>query len=411
MSIPSTMLSHEECQSGFLLNFIFVLDSVGHVFRYPNWRESMPFGLGETYLSHEVPNLFSMGEYYPKLPSYAEFLSDHKYENNLSSLYKFAFETPSTALGDLMSKDALVTLFILVLILRQMKSFLCPLFSSLGRNLARTSHGPEWVSQNDEKIYKFGEYSFRLMYHFGVSVYGIMSFMRAPWWDPAGTADLWRNYPHQPIEPKVVWFYLLQGAYNVDALSSLIQLSFVVKLQNPFGSKNKAIQSPVSIKWSPTCRGDFSEMAVHHLLTNCLVFFSSNFRMTRPGIMVFMVHDISDVPVDMSKLANFMKWKITTIICFVTMVLVWAVTRLGILPFVFFKSVVLESYLVVPGVDTRIYYMVRPLFYALVVGIIALHFFWFHIFLKIGYNLVFKKEIHDLSEHKGGEEQQSKKRR
>lgn len=204
---------------------------------------------------------------------------------------------------------------------------------------------------------------------------------------------------------------MIQSAYNVDAILSLIQLSFVFKIQSPFASKNKTFQSPISVAWSPTCRGDFREMAIHHVITNFLVIGSSSFHLTRPGSMVFLVHDISDVPIDLSKLANFMKWKVTTIICFVTMVIVWAITRLGILPFVIFKSVLTEThlatepYLNVPGIDPRLYYMVRPPFFALFIGIIALHVFWFYMFLQIGYNLVFKNEIHDLSEHKNGEAQ------
>jgi len=368
----------------------------------------MPFGLGETLLSHEIPDGFISANY-PKLPSYADFLSEHKYENNLSNLSKYAFETPSTALGDMTSTDALVTLFILVLILRQIKNVLCPFFSSIGRNLARSTHGAEWESKNEEKIIKFGEYLFRLLYHSAVSVFGLWYFLGKPWYAKGGQTDLWLGYPSHPIETGTTWYYLVQSAYNVDAMASLIQLSFVFKLQNPFSSKTKTIQSPLYIGWSPTCRGDFNEMAIHHVITNLLVIGSSAFRLTRAGSMVFMVHDISDVPVDMSKLANFMKWKIPTIICFVTMVIVWAITRLGILPFVIFKSVLLEDYLTVPGIDVRAYYMIRVHFYVLFVFIISLHVFWFQILIKIGYNLVVKKEIHDLSEHKNGEEQVTKK--
>ena len=402
--MPATNLSHEDCPPGLLLIAISAMNSVANALNKPNWRESMPFGLGQTLFSHEIPEDL-IGSTYTPLTSYADFLSEHKYENNFSNLYKYAFQTESTALGDLLSKDALCTLFILVLILRQIKSFLCPLFSSMGRNLARSTHGEEWEKKNEEKIIKFGEYLFRLLYHFGVSVLGLYLFLGKSWWAEGGQINLWLGYPSQPIEPDMTWYYLIQSAYNVDAMASLIQLSFDINVQSPFGSKTKALQSPISIGWSPTCRGDFNEMAIHHVITNMLVLGSSTYRLQRCGSMVFMVHDISDVPVDMSKLANFMKWKITTIACFVTMVVVWAITRLGILPFVIFKSVVLESHVVVPDIDVRAYYMIRPTFYVLFVAIIALHMFWFHIFIKIGYNLVFKKELHDLSEHKGGEEQ------
>ena len=102
--------------------------------------------------------------------------------------------------------------------------------------------------------------------------------------------------------------------------------------------------------------------------------------------MVFLINDISDVPVDLSKLANFMKWKITTIACFVIMIIVWAITRLGLLPFVVCRSMVFESHNVVPaGIDVLYYYMVRPFLYGVTFGTVFLHVFLFYMFLKIGY--------------------------
>jgi hypothetical protein len=295
----------------------------------------------------------------------------------------------------------------LVLILRQVKSFACPIFCQIGRKLGRSTHGAEWERNNEEKIQKFGEYVFRLFYHSFVSGFGLWYFWNKPWWNDnqGGTRTLWEEYPYQPISNGMIWYYLIQSAYNLDAVASLIQLSFVVKLGNPFVSKGKGPHRLISIEWSPTCRGDFREMAIHHVITNLLVIGSSHFRLTRIGSMVFLVHDISDVPVDLSKLANFMKWKVTTIFCFVSMVITWAVTRLGILPFVIFKSVITESHLTTMGLDVKSYYMWRPFFYVLFSGIIALHIFWFHLFLKIGYALAFKKELHDYTEHKNGEQE------
>ena len=49
---------------------------------------------------------------------------------------------------------------------------------------------------------------------------------------------------------------------------------------------------------------------------------------------------VSDVPVDLSKLANFLKWKVTTVVCFGTMVLTWLYTRLYILPVKIYWTVI-----------------------------------------------------------------------
>lgn len=120
------------------------------------------------------------------------------------------------------------------------------------------------------------------------------------------------------------------------------------------------------------------------------------------------MHDISDVPVDCSKLANFLKYKTATICGFVTMVLVWLVFRLGVLPFYIYKSIFYESYLVMENVD-RIYYECYRYFFIYLVGqIILLHVAWFFMFLNMGWLLVKKGETHDLSEHKAGEVQLEK---
>jgi len=359
-------------------------------------------------LSHDLPPQLS--EFAKNPISYADFIAENKLENNISNLRTFAFDTPSTSLGVLTSNDSLVVLFLLVLILRRIKSIAIPSFSSIGTSLAKSSHGPEWVRNNPEKIHKFGEYVFRLLYHTTVSVYGLWYFFDKPWWDSAkgGTQNLFINYPNQPVETGMIWYYLVQSAYNIDALAHLIEMSFEFKMRSPISKTNK-LRSPIIVGWSPDCRGDFQEMMIHHIITNLLVIGSSHIRCTRIGSMVFMVHDISDIPVDLSKLANFMKWKISTIVCFSTMVIVWAITRLGILPFVIFKGIIDHSELVYTHGDCpkKFHDMNVLPFYALLTAIIALHLVWFTMFIKMGYLLINKGEAHDLSEHKQGEDQSS----
>ena len=176
-------------------------------------------------------------------------------------------------------------------------------------------------------------------------------------------------------------------------MANLLELSFTVSV------------FPPRIAWKKTVRGDFREMFIHHVITNLLVIGSSFFRFTRVGSMVFLVHDISDVPVDLSKLANFLKWKATTATCFASMVLVWCMTRLGALPFVIFRSVIQESWMVcTSGHIEPIYYLhYQPLFVVLIGLLILLHLLWFGMFIQMGWLLISKGEAQDLAEHKKGE--------
>jgi len=358
----------------------------------------------------------------------------------LHNYYNYAFQTNSTSLSDLTHPLALSVLLLLVLTIRTMKKICLPRFSSLGRTLGRAAHGPTWENDNSDRIFKFGEYVYRLCYHSAVSFYGLVYFHDKIWWDNArgGTKHLWMNYPNHPVEPGMAWYYLVQCAYNVDALLSLLELSLVVEWVNPlayssaldFLEKEQVVDeqqrkrqvflmmaksrrqtllwTPLfHIKWSPTIRGDFREMMAHHLVTNTLIFFSSFYRMTRAGSVIFLIHDLSDVPIDLSKLANFVKWKVTTIVCFVIMVLLWIVTRLTFFPFVLCRSILLESheYMVLKGtLDPALHDAYYAPFYFLTGSLVVLHVTWFLILLRIGWTLVSKGETHDYTEHKNGED-------
>lgn len=365
------------------------------------WRKLLPSRLTESgaWFSEQF-RLGPVTALLPKLTTYDEFLEATGSTPSAQSLAQFAFETPSTSLADLTTPSSLLTLFVLVMILRLVKAILLPFFSDLGRKAARHTHGPTWEKTNEIRIVKFGEYVFRLLFHSCISLAGIYYFWDKEWWTAGGTPSLFLKYPHQEIAPGMVWYYLVQSAYNIDAMVSLLEMSFEVQ-PNPNGI------IPATLGWSKSVRGDFREMFIHHVVTNLLIIGSSFFRFTRVGSMVFLVHDISDVPVDLSKLANFLKWKTTTALCFAAMVFVWCLTRLGALPFVIYKSLIYESWMVCQsGVIDPIYYIhYKPFFVVLVGLLIVLHLAWFTMFLQMGWVLVSKGEAHDLSEHKKGEHQ------
>eukprot|EP00581_Thalassiosira_minuscula_P018863 CAMPEP_0183718094 /NCGR_PEP_ID=MMETSP0737-20130205/11439_1 /TAXON_ID=385413 /ORGANISM="Thalassiosira miniscula, Strain CCMP1093" /LENGTH=487 /DNA_ID=CAMNT_0025947583 /DNA_START=101 /DNA_END=1564 /DNA_ORIENTATION=+ len=357
----------------------------------------------------------------------------------LNHYYDYAFQTNSTTLGDLSHPLPLSILLVLVLLIRQIKKIVMPIFSDVGLRFGRAAHGPTWENDNAERISKFGEYVYRLCYHSAVSVYGIWYFRDKIWWDPSrgGTTHLFDGHPNHPVEPGMAWYYLVQCAYNVDALLSLVEMSFIFEFVNPLAyssaldflekehvvderqRKKRVFQhmaksrrqillwTPLfQIKWSPTCRGDFREMMAHHIVTNVLIFVSSYYRFTRIGSMIFLVHDVSDVPIDLSKLANFVKWKVTTIVCFVVMVLMWIICRLAIFPFVICRSAVWESHggmVLVGNLDPAFHDAFYAPFYFLLAALVMLHVTWFLILLRIGWKLIRTGERHDLSEYKNGE--------
>uniref|UniRef100_A0A7S2HMM5 TLC domain-containing protein n=1 Tax=Helicotheca tamesis TaxID=374047 RepID=A0A7S2HMM5_9STRA len=391
----------------------------------PNWRSHLPLGLGKSpdgWLSHKVEGI----DFLEPLLTYPDYLSQQQQEASPSSLWNYSFKTDSTSLGSLDNPTAFAVMILLTLIIRAIKRVMLPIFSAYGRKVGRATHGPSWEKTNEERIMKFGEYVYRLIFHSLISAYGVWYFWDKPWWDSSkgGTKTLFDGFPHDhPVEPGMAWYYLVQAAYNFDALVTIIELSFVFTWRSPLTTNGKEVekvskvsgtmklQSPLSIQWSPTCRGDFQEMFIHHLVTNALVIGSSYLRLTRIGSMVFLVHDISDVPIDASKLANFVKWKKTTAVCFILLLVAWIGARLGIFPFYIYRAVLFESHLVlnaetaVAGTGPTVlqYYCYKFLFVVLIGMLLLLHVAWFIILMKIFFVLVFKGETQDLSEHKDGE--------
>lgn len=402
------MTSHHDYSR--LIDFTFMsLDALFSTLYLPNWRDYVP--LSKEIMERNMPSM-PISSQFPILVSYADFISSPDRAVGFKSMLDFAL-TPTTSLGSVTSRDGTIALLILVLLLRQLKAFLIPRFCDIGRHMGRKTHGEEWEVHNEERIVKFGEYVFRLAYHFSASVFGVYFFLSQPWWDYTkdGARLVFENYPRHEIDVPTTWYYLFQAAYNVEAMMSLIELSFKFQLRSPLDKKAKSIQCPIQVSWSSTVRGDFTEMFVHHVITNLLVIGSSHMRFTRIGCMVFLVHDISDIPVDLSKLANFLKWKITSVLCFISLLIMWIFARLIVLPLYIVKSVFTESHRALSfedgGVHERHYNVMIPVFRILLVGITSLHVFWFAILMRIFLKLLLKGERHDLSEHKHGEDQSS----
>jgi len=403
-----------------------------------DWRSILPEKLrpegGASWFSVTHKQTKTPNQYMPELLSYQDFLdtttdgsnSEGEPPFSLASMKRFAFATSSTSLASVLSWPSLIALVVLVSCIRLIKAMCIPTFSNIARTYCRKTHGPNWEKEkaNEQRILKFGEYVFRLLFHSSISLVAIFLFYDKPWWSSVlkfftsnssvneaaqlmGTKSLYIDYPFQPVDPGMAWYYLVQFAYNAEAMISLLEISFRVEYQPIQNRSNKSWQLPIRIEWSESCRGDFREMFVHHIFTNLLIIGSSFYRLQYAGSMVFLVHDVSDIPVDLSKLANFLKWKTTTTICFVSMCITWLLTRLYILPFIVWRSMIYEAWLVcTDGYLPPMYYnMFQPIFLFGLGFLILLHFFWFTMFIRMGYVLIRKGEAHDLSEHKNGEVQ------
>lgn len=138
-----------------------------------------------------------------------------------------------------------------------------------------------------------------------------------------------------------------------------------------------------------TRRKDFYQMFAHHMITIALLVFSFTCNFSRVGSLTVVVHDIADVPLQLSKLFIYLKWKRSCDTCFAIFAIVWIVTRCIYFPFSIVASTALYAHTIVPM--HPVYYIFNMLLSSLAV----LHYYWTYFILRIIVNTAIKGQIED----------------
>jgi len=124
-------------------------------------------------------------------------------------------------------------------------------------------------------------------------------------------------------------------------------------------------------------RKDFAVMLLHHVATMGLLAWSWLFNFTRWGILVMILHDVSDVVLEASKLCQYMQLEVAKDCGFVIFALTFFVTRLVMFPLYILKPAMFESYPVWGNLVLR-YVLIALL------GVLQLmHVWWFSIIVKM----------------------------
>lgn len=261
---------------------------------------------------------------------------------------------------DATSTTSLAALGMLIVCIRTCRLMLLePFLSGIGTRAAIATKGEKWVCQNPENIDNFADFSFRFLLRCAVTALGLYEFQQSPeWW--YDTRQLWTGYPHHEVSNVVQIQYLLQLAYHLDDL-------FTVLIQ---GKSN---------------RKDYHTMIIHHNVTVLLLFGSTHLRATRIGCIVSTLHAITDVPKDFAKMAKQLEWSMTSRIGLAVLFLSWIGARLLLFPCVYLRSTFVEGYILLNlGMSLRS----LNIFRALLSIISALNLIWFRMMLKLLYRIV-----------------------
>jgi TLC domain len=244
---------------------------------------------------------------------------------------------------------------------------------------------------------KWQEQSWQLVIHVFASLLGWYILSKQTWWSDG--ASIWLPNPLVVIDG---WPILPDDQKNF--------WSFEVKLQY-ISALTVWIYTCIVHRFFDERRKDYFVMYFHHIITIALVGCSFSCEYLRIGVLVMFVHDVSDIFVDLLKLVNYIQLEgpngfYATEISYVLCVLSWLYWRLYEYPFRVIKGSLFWPFVVID--DTLWGYLVRwynsenslyslifnslmPFFIEmniLLILLLCLHIYWFHLFLMIGYKII-----------------------
>ncbi|XP_047740656.1 ceramide synthase 6-like [Hyalella azteca] len=215
---------------------------------------------------------------------------------------------------------------------------------------------------------KFLECAWQLTYYTLAFIFGLYILSDKIWLHDI--TYCWKGYPHYKLDNDVWLYYMISlGFYWGTTATHFLE----------------------------TRRKDFYQMLGHHLITIALMVFSFTCNFSRIGSLTLVVHDIADIPLQLSKLFIYLKWKKCCDITFTLFALLWMVTRCGYFPVNIVGSTLLYAHTVVPM--HPVYYIFNLLLSALAV----LHFYWAYFIIRIIVNTARKGVVEDDRSSSDGE--------
>lgn len=156
----------------------------------------------------------------------------------------------------------------------------------------------------DKTVLKIAEGMWRLSFYTFSAIYGFFFVL----WDKPYRHDTMHGlyeYPHHPVASEEWWLYN-------------IELGFYVSL--------------VITQMIDTKRKDFWQMFIHHIVTIVLIVLSWACNFHRIGVLVMVIHDVADIPLEGAKLAKYCQYQRLADLIFAIFTLTWIYSRCYLLP-------------------------------------------------------------------------------
>jgi TLC domain len=130
-------------------------------------------------------------------------------------------------------------------------------------------------------------------------------------------------------------------------------------------------------------RKDWAESFTHHVVTLGLLSYSWYANFTRAGIIVMLLHDVSDIFLELAKLARYAERETAALQLFVTFALSWVVLRVIIFPYIYIMRLLVDPILVIAipfDVDPQPHYAA---FGSMFILLFTLHIYWTYLIFRV----------------------------
>jgi len=245
----------------------------------------------------------------------------------------------------------------------------------------------------DVRVEKFKESCWKASVYFFFSAYGFVFMRTKPWFYDRG--HFWHGFHDDG--PNCQWDHSCPSLCTTDDWPgcSTCKFTFDVKLYYIL-ELGYYLQAIFSLVFWETRRKDFAVMMGHHIVTIILIVFSHWGRLLRIGTMVFLLHDVSDVPLELAKASRYANFDRLTDVFFAFFFLVWILSRIVYFPLVIIRTALYE----VPKCPRiewkREYCMVA--FDGLLLSLFAIHVYWTFLIGRILHRAVVGGKVNDERE-------------
>lgn len=160
-----------------------------------------------------------------------------------------------------------------------------------------------------------------------------------------------------PVSRGVLLFYCLETGFYLQSIHFLI--------------------------FEETRRKDWMESMAHHVVTSGLLLYSYAVNFTRVGVVVILLHDVSDIFLEAAKLLRYARRATLAWVPFVMFFLSWVGLRCVIFPLFVIRSTLFEPVVLVAaylGIEPRPHW---EIFNGLLLVIVLLNFYWTWLILMV----------------------------